>query len=72
MENENQYFNEKEYEVLESKKMIHVFKKTLWYKNLIWWKSFSKEFYTWKEDNEMFIIIPKIKKITLSGRLKNG
>ena len=54
-----QYYNEKDYETLESKKMILVFKKTLWFKNLKWWKSFSKECYTWKEDNGMFLIIEK-------------
>jgi len=59
----NQYYTEKRYEVLENKSMIHVFKKSFWFKHLKWWKGFSKEFYLWKEDNGVFIIINKIKKM---------
>jgi len=48
----NQYFDEKYYEVLENKTMIHVFKRTFWYHHLKWWKGFAKDCYVWEEDKK--------------------
>ena len=54
-----EYFNVKKCDVLENKSMIHVFKYTWWFKHLKYWKGFAKEYYTWKEDGDMYIITEK-------------
>ncbi len=57
----NRYYNNKKYDILENKSMIHVFKKTFWNKHLKYWKGFAKEYYKWKEDDEgeIYIITEK-------------
>ena len=57
-----QYFSSENYDVLENKSMIHVFKKTFWNKHLKYWKGFAKEYYKWIDDEDtgkMYIIIEK-------------
>ena len=56
-----EYFDSKKYEVLESKKMILIFKKTLWLNCLRFSGGFNKEYYRWVHDIEgkMHILIEK-------------
>ncbi len=56
-----EYFSIKKHEALQNKSMIHVFKKSFWFHNLIWWKGYALECYTWKEENDMIIISEKKK-----------
>ena len=55
------YFNQKKHDVLENKSMIHVFKITWLRNHLKYWKGFAKEYYTWKEDGDVYIITEKKK-----------
>ena len=51
-----EYYQSKKYEVFESKEMILIFKKTF-FGLLKWVKSFNKEYYTYEEDDKMFVVI---------------
>jgi len=53
----NDYYPASRYEVLESKRMIMIYRKTI-FGNLRWIRSCSKEYYSWTDDNEsdMYIV----------------